>query len=332
MHALKKITLILAVGAAAVALASPALAICSAAITYGQIDAVCSTGPLGYCYVVSPTGHLRDTIDSSYWALGFGDPAALSGDDNGTLQDSDAGAGNPAGWLRDYGIGTYLTGTWADDGRIDGCIDGKIATGKTAEVMVVGFSDADNAGSTGYFAAVATSRVPGNATQFDFANDVGTDVNLVAIPAPSVTGSTKVSNTERQVTLAPVARPDAGFYAGNGVSASDVIAGIRLYKNEQAFSNPPAGGPTTRDAAAWTAVGGTLAFGAPNTVNLTCSSDVNIYLAYTIVFDSGFETAKVSANGLPVACGPNLADPGNRQFKLIDRKDRQLRPNQQRER
>ncbi len=61
-----------------------------------------------------------------------------------------------------------------------------------------------------------------------------------------------------------------------------------------------------------------MALDTPATVSETCATDSDVYYAHSIVFDSGFETAYVSANSTRVQCGPTVANPNS--FKLIDKK------------
>jgi hypothetical protein len=50
--------------------------------------------------------------------------------------------------------------------------------------------------------------------------------------------------------------------------------------------------------------------GSPVTVEALCgATNVDVYLATQLTFDSGFTTDVVSANSTRIECGPNVANP-----------------------
>jgi len=60
-------------------------------------------------------------------------------------------------------------------------------------------------------------------------------------------------------------------------------------------------------------------------VTLTCATDRDAYIATSIVTEIGTESGHVSANSQRVECGPNLAEPREPRFRLIERRDPQRR-------
>lgn len=304
-------TLFLALAAACVAVvaAPSAHAICGTPLTFGQSLENCGGG---FCYVVTPDGNVPSS--GSFWSLGTGNTGTGLGDDNGTFPVSD--------WCRAYGPGCYLAGDWGGDGRIDGCIDGKIAPGKTVSVMGFQFGTV-NAG-VGYYAANGTSR--NNAGSEIEVAASGQNIVLQPIPTPTISGTLRnPTDFSVQITLSS---PALGAYTSDAVAGpSDVIKTYRVYKQVVPRDGTA---PTSRDAGAGWVLAGTPTVGQPFTYTETaCSTNSDIYLALGVGYDSGFSSQFVSANSTKIQCGPNLADP-DRNFKLIEGPGEKPRPVRQR--
>jgi len=282
--------------------ATDASAVCGNNLTFGQSLPNCGGA---YCYVVTPDGGMPQS--GSFWAVGTGNPAVAAGNDNGSW----ALGTTAASWCRPSGPGCYMSGGWAADPGVDGCIDGNNAPGKTVEVMGVLFGT--TIGETSYAAVAASSR--NNAgLEFEFAQTAA-NITLQPIPAPNVTSTTR-SAPNVSIT---VASPAIAFFT-DGVAAASDVARYRVYKRIVPRGAPA---PTGRDRAQWTAAGAITAAGTSFSFTETtgCATNSDIYLATAVATDSGFETGSVSANSRPVQCGPTIAEPGSdKGFKVIERK------------
>jgi hypothetical protein len=310
------ITVVLA-AAAALLLPDECFAVCGNAVTFGQLDYNCGGN---FCYVISPGAKAGNVVEGSFWSLTFGNPTTGLGNDNGTWTTS-AGTSQESGWCRKSGPGCYMTGTWAQDAGIDGCIENQFAPGKSVEIQVTAFTDQSVNGATGFFAVASARRTPVTPEfDFTFVNGGGTatDINLVAIPKPVIVSSTRVSSNQTDVT---VKGPDqaslsGGVYGDGSATFSDVIKGWKLFKKVLPEGSPA---PNNRDkSSGWTAVSGRVDIGTNATDSTTgCASNQDIYYAVGLVFDSNFETKFLSGNSTVVKCGPTLAEPPR--FKIIDK-------------
>jgi len=284
--------------------ATDAGAVCGAPLIFGQATPNCGGG---YCYVVSPASTAGAT-GGSFWALGFGNPAV----DSPTAGGDDSDGFPVQDWCRPSGPGCYLVGDWGGDERVDGCIGGKVAAGKTAEIMVVGLSDG-NAGQ-GFFAVAAVGRQP-TGSDFDYAN-IGQNLTLAPIPTPNITNTVRTAPNVAITVNSPAIT--AGFFGDASVTQGDLVKSYRIYKQVLARG---AAAPSTRNRSAWTAAGAAVAVGQPFSYTETsCATNSDIWLATAVVFDSGFETSFVSGNSRPVQCGPTIAEPSDKGFKVIERK------------
>lgn len=291
-----------AFAAMAVLGATDASAVCANALTFGHTTPSCG----GYCGVVTPDGGYP--TGGSFWSLGTGTAVAGTGNDNGSWT---LGTPSPTtSWCKQYTGGCYLSGTWAGNGGIDGCIDGLI-TGGGKENMVVQFSY--EAGGQGYYAAASASRNNAGA-EFEFTGS-GQNIVLQAIPKPSITGTTR---TAPNVQIS-VGSPNLGAFTTDGVlTAGQVIKQYRVYK--QVVPRAAAAPASRNRLTGWVAAGAAVNLGSPFSYSETdCATDKDIYLAASVVYDSGYESDAVSANSTKVQCGPTLAEP-NPRFKLIDKK------------
>jgi hypothetical protein len=255
----------------------PALASCWSSIDFGQYDPNCGGD---YCYVVSPGTNMAASLRASFWAFSVGNPAVGYGADNGSWPDD--------GWLLPWeSRGLYLQGDWSQDAGIDSCIAGIVAPGKPAEIMLASFGDQSLDGAVGYFAVAAARRVASGWPQFDFTfaagGGVGRDIEMVELPAPTVTSYTGCS---LQITGPSLASLTAGFYADTSLSAGEAIVGYRLYRIG------PGAYRTRSRSSGWAPLTGVLPFGATTTADASRYS--RTYFAYALVFDSGFESAYLS--------------------------------------
>lgn len=327
-------TLVL-IGALAL-LSGPAFAVCADPTTFGSTQGGCSTNT-GLCGFLTPTGHSAadPAVHGFFWSWTTGNPTFGIGNDNGSwCSNCGTGTATDNSWFFDTGDpGQFVSfGTWNQDLQgqpisQDGCYT--VVAPDTVPRMVMMATDQDATGHS-FFAVGAALETPGFADQFDFSLTRGTGANgilmtLRPLPAPSITASANISTTDKQVTLAPVSAPISAFYTADPtILATDIIKGYKIYRQDVPFTKPAQPGPAARARSGFTAVGGLQTFGTAPLIDITCTSNVNVYLAYSIVFDGAtpFETDVVSANGsTPVACGPTLADPGEHKFKVIDKRN-----------
>ena len=198
----------------------------------GPLQAVCP-GPWDGTFrtsttsIASPGINTPESIESAFWALGFENPTVGAGDDNGAWQDADASP-DTYDWLYPYpGTGrNFLYGTWSSSAQIDGCILGRVAPGKTREIMVVALSDQDPPGQNGFFALAAVGRGQSD-PQFDFAFPI----DLRSIPTPVVLASSRISPTEVSVSLRgpSLAQIVGGVYGDGSTSSAETILGYKVY-------------------------------------------------------------------------------------------------------
>ena len=269
----------------------------------GAASAVCTGSPIefgqtattscgSYCYVVSPNGAGPQSLVGSFWTLGFGDPALGTGTDNGSFAKAD-------GWVNSYFGGTTISGSWSQSSAIDGCIDGKIAPGKNAEIMVVEFSDRQSVIDSSSFAAAAVSRHASSSPQFDLAL-VGSHITLKSVPKPGIVSSAQVGPFSLQIgvrgptesQLAP------GFYSDGSTELQEVISGYRVYGVSYGDESPQ---PSVEREAGWAPLSGTVPIGEIADVTFECTR-IKQYLAVSLVYDSGFESRYLSPRSTVINC------------------------------
>jgi len=281
----------------------PVLAVLFLAAVVGRATAACANPSgffSGYSYVISPGGNTPATIEGSFWALGFGDPAIGAGVDNGGWDDDETGAGGSSGWLRRT-TANYLAGAWSSSAEIDGCIDGRIAPGKSGEVMLVALSDSDAA--RGYFAVAGVAR-SAQGSFFDFTFP-GQDLALVPIPPPSVVGASRTGQHAVQARIRGplLASVVSGFRGDGSIAASEAILGFRIYKHAAA----PDPIPPDRMGPGWVPASASAPLGETVTISVDCGCHENAYLATSLVLDGGFETRHLS-QVIPITCSPPLCE------------------------
>lgn len=301
----------LALGVVALLVPSNAFAACGVPISFNQGGYACAGG--FYCYVNSPGLNAINTLGADFWSLGTGNEAPGSGDDDGTWANS--------GWLTRYSpaYGIYMVpgANWAATNQIDGCIDNKIPAGHPNEVMVAMFSDDDAGGGNGFWAAAAVERDRSASPQFNFSVG-GNDINLVAIPKPSIVASRRIDANNIEVDIScPDLCASGGFYSDGTTLCTEVVLGCQVFNQQFGLAGGP---PGDRDrGAGWADTGVLINNGATGTVPINCGADSSNYLGVGVAFDSGFISDHISENSNRVDCGPNVADPTPRNFKLIDR-------------
>jgi hypothetical protein len=299
---------------AAVIVVPSAQAACGVPISFNQGGYACSGY---YCYIQSPGANDIGTLGADFWSLTTGSPALGGGDDDGSWENS--------GWLTRYSptYGIYMVpgANWAATSAIDGCIDNKIPAGKVTEVMVAAFSD--QGGANGFWAAAVAQRDRAASPQFNFGT-FGTNIDLVAIPTPSIVGSRRIDANNIEVDIScPDLCASGGFYGDGSATCPEVVQGCQMFNQQLGLGDA---GPGPRDlASGWADTGTVIANGATGTVAINCAADSSNYLGVAVAFDSGFTSQFVGGNSNRVDCGPNAADPSPR-FKLIDRKGGKVTP------
>jgi len=215
----------------------------------------------------------------SFWALGFGGPGALVGIDNGTF-DPVTGFFFESQYDIYYYAGELLTG-WGQPGT-DGCPEANTCVGVLFE---------DENGQRGSFAMVTTRTTSTLSSNLDQPDNA--PIILLPIDAPVVLDLQGTQTGMQLETAVPT--PAAG-----GTYPSDdcpVILQGNIYAQ-----TVPAGtaAPDDRDRSLWMPVSPSPGdLDASQFLNVECAEDQDVYLAASLVFDSGFETAYVSGNTGP---------------------------------
>jgi hypothetical protein len=202
-------------------------------------------------------------------------------------QGDDSGAWPVGGWLLPSGSNLYIGGTWESSQAIDGCITGRVAPGKPAEIMLASISD--EAGSYGFFAVAAVRRVIDSYPQFDFTFVAGgglaRDIELVQIPPARIVSFTRPDTYGfRGPTLAEVS---PGLYGDGSLAPEEIAEGYRIYTRSQ----PPT---SLKTSAGWSAISGIVPLGQDISIAVPCPATSGAFsVGYALVFDENFETAHV---------------------------------------
>ncbi len=269
----------------------------------------------GTCQYIQSPG--AKAFKGSFWGFGGGNPTVGAGDDNGSLLA--VGNGNPNNdWVYSNSGNYYIAGIWSVTG-VDGCVDNN--TTPFPKRTVIALSDADPPGDTSkaYFGLVCKEQdANGN-----YPVSLLGPPQLVQIPYPHLLASSRSPGVSVTGTFR---RASANISGGTLADAScgPLLRGYKLYTQVRPNG---AGQPGNRDrASGWTAAPtGEIAIDQDSPpLTVSCSQSTSVYVAMSLVFESGFETAHVSQQ-VRIACDPTLSDrPGN--FKLIKRpRDRERR-------
>lgn len=274
------------------------------------VSAVCGNGRLiqsfggGSQYITSGGLATATSVGGNFWALNTGNPTIGAGTDNGA--DTPTGNASPDdNWLRFGGAGLYLAGNWAT-GSVDGCIDTDASPAPKRTIVAITDSNPDSA-----FVKVLCQQADALAN-YNFGALGST--TMAAIPYPKVLTSSRVVGTSVTVSIKSPSADLADAVLADASCPATLIRGYKLYT--QTIPNA-SGAPADRArSAGWVLEGAEvpLAQDAPP-LTKSCLAGESVYVARSLVFDSGFETAHVSQS-VRVPCDPSLADrPGN--FKII---------------
>lgn len=256
----------------------------------------------GPCRVQSAGFGTKETMRGSFWAFGFGDPVVGAGVDNGSYSFED--------WSRLFTAGIRLGGNW-NTVEADSCIDNRIAPGQTDEILVIALSDLDLFGTAGSFGALAVARGSSLSPDFDLAGDLQQQIVLRPIPVPKKTGVEWEGGGSWTVEYT-TPRPEEialGFHGDGTLEVDDVILGFRLHQYRSSSYEVP----TDLDRDAWIPVTDVLPVsGSPLHVYEECDDDFSrpwVHYAYSIAFESGFETEYVShPSARSKICDPPVSD------------------------
>jgi len=271
-------------------------------LTGGDALAHCGSTRLfssGYHYIftpgVCPSGtscpgdtSVTSNLIGAFWDLGNGDPRVLYGADNGSWPALEGPPFN--GWVGyTHGEPAYLAGDWAQDVRIDSCVQ--------SNCMAVLLSDLNlesaDVGYFGtYFAFFTQSAPSGLPFFFDF------DVELARIPRPIILSSTRVPPDRLDLTVR-VDAPTGGIVIDPQCPQGAV--GYHIFR-----AAVPRGAPLPSPSASeWILADGgagpngePIPFGTTITVHLDPYCAKDNYLAAGLAFDSGFETAYVTRSNV----------------------------------
>lgn len=270
-----------------------------------------------YGYTFSFQGPaFTSAANAIFWRAGSGDTTDGLGDDSGTFGAIANGNVYSYYYAAYYGwyAGDMFNLSWTLPG-IDGCIfPGGVGTGFDCTCML--FSDQVN--GSGQFALMGVQATATAQTEFvfpgtDAAGQPGADVVFADIPAPTITGTTRLANNDVQVTLNVPMMTD-GVYILDGCPC-----GPTGYKVLQQIVARGGAIDMNRDAALFEEVsmpgGGAqpvTPLGSSVTVESACgASDTDVYFVTQLYVDSGFATSTVSGNAVRMECGPTLANPND---------------------
>lgn len=274
------------------------------------VSATCGNGRLissfqgGSQYITSAGLATAASLGGNFWALNTGIPGAGSGTDNG----ADAPTGNAStddDWLRVSGGGLYIAGNWAT-GSVDGCIDTDASPAPKRTIVAITDSTPDHA----YIKVLCQQAdILANYPLGALGN-----TTMAAMPYPKVLSSSRVAGVSVTVNVKSPAADLADVVLADASCPATLIRGYKLYTQTKTNAS---GVPADRArSAGWTQEGTEIpiAQDAPG-LTKSCTAGQSVYVAASLVFDSGFETAHVGQD-IRVPCDPSLADrPGK--FKII---------------
>lgn len=280
------------VGAAA---AVVAISTMDASATCSPNKTAATFGNGGYAYISAPADVNTDAgaLVGRWWQAG------------GRAASNEGASGNAADWFYFTAAGGNINNQLGTYDNV-GCPTGQLIT--TVEAPSLD-------GTRAYFAALTVDEVSGPAVDFAYENVAG--MQMVAIPRPRVTSSSRVAPS---VNLNIAIDAVNGGAAGPG--ASSAIAGYQLVTSTGP-ATAPNGSPDAGRGGNWTALGGVVsaAGGGPatTTASVDCS-DISLdrYVAVRVVYRDGVQSDLVGGS-TRVKCNPALADP-DKGFKVIDRK------------
>jgi hypothetical protein len=291
------LALALVVGAAA----QPAMSACAGlrTITGGYVYSP------GWCDGGYPCGggtSLSDGFQASFWHVGNGNPTIGLGSDSGGLAPTNILVPTP-----DY---PALIGSVWSGGAVDGCIDAPQPGGPAARCMAILATDVDSLGAPVFALMTAAANSLGN---YPFGDGPFT---MAPLPKLLITNSVRAGGGT-SVAIEANLDPDglaAGLYLSTvgectGVTAGG--AGSLIGSYQLRYQTLARGGetPSDFDPDQWTPCGGPVPLGQPGICDIPTPGDVDVFVSYTMNFDSGFETGHVGDESSRVQGGPNIADP-----------------------
>jgi len=271
-----------------------------------------SSNALGYSYVYTPgvthgpdATTVSEKMRGAFWMLGNGVPGSVpdQGIDNGRFEAIEvSGPGCfHYGWVRGFPpYGAYIGGpSWSSNMNIDGCPDSITSGQKCMAVLLT-----DEVNGVGYFALLTDEA---DASQnYDFVQAINGPINLVPMPIPTVTGVIQLVALTVEIGVhTSFADLNGGLYLDVGCATVVDLLGYKIRYQSVPVGSPA---PSDRSIELWTDAtpGKIVPLSGPDsavTITASCTSPAEVYLATSLVFDSGFETPHVSANSIePARC------------------------------
>ena len=297
-------------------IALPAGAVCSLAritsvpgpgydysYVYGAFADSCSNG------VCTTAKSISDHAEALFWAIGYGNPTLGSGVDSGSLATlglDGYGYFEPAILQYYFFYPAAIDAAWSDPG-VDGCID-SVPVQDRCTALVVHDTELTCGGASGScnsMAVLSARQQPDG--RFDMSQPADGAIRLERWPTVNHGYEPIVGLFIPEWTVT-VPAPTGGLYLD--ASCADPLAGYRVYVWNDTSGMPIA----VDDRSLWDIpVGGQGAGGEPiplgqaTTLRFGCDASVNptgeIYLGFTYVFDSGFESPRIELmQGGPLQC------------------------------
>jgi hypothetical protein len=310
-----KIVAVLAVLVVVAAAVQPANAACGVARNFFADNYIYSPGvcvsdgtyPCGAGTSVTPA------FKGTFWHVGNGNPAIGLGNDSGIYDQSF--------WTPAISPGYPLAGFnggWNPPTiqKPDGCPDVPQPGSPAAKCMAILLEDVDSEGAPVFALLTAPANAQAN---YDFNQGDGTPpINLAPLPKVAIVNSVRQgggTGVALSVLLDGAGLQDglyinsSGDCAAVGGGGTSLIAGYRTRFKTQVSDTPP----EDENTAGWPDCGsGVTPLGQPGNCSVPCAGDTNVFVSYSLVFDSGFELGIVGAPSTRAECGPNLAEPGER--------------------
>ena len=268
-----------------------------------------------------PYSSVSADVGGVFWAIGFGDPRIGAGIDNGSYAPF-----TPQGY---YGIGewiytggypfflpysaAFLVGDWNPPSYVDGTTDGCVLDAPSP-VACQAVMLSDQVAESGYFALLSAAPTPlPNQTIYSYRREPVAPIDMAPIPPPALVEIAEDAGRTDLVFDLP-AVPEAALYLSDACP-SDLILGYRLYLRpvgtDEAFDGDRRRAlPDGTEVNRWTLARGgagpegvALTPGTRVSIQATDCSGGSLLAAVSVVFESGFETQHVSANGPPIPCG-----------------------------